>query len=229
MRRSPVAGLRLAFYTIHMKLLLLVLASACALLAGQPAVAHPHIFVETGLRLVPNASGEIVGVDVTWRYDELYSLLVLEDMELDADFDGTLTEQERRALEGFDLNWIEGFEGDLYAAASGSKVTLGPPEGRGTRLAGGQIVSRHFRAFDAPRTRVSLKAYDPTYYTAYDLGIGVDLPEDCEAEIRKADVNAASRMVQNMMGDEIDDPEADFPEVGEAFADEIVVTCAAGS
>lgn len=229
MRRSPVAGLRLAFYTIHMKPLLLSLLSACALQAAQPAVAHPHIFVETGLRLVPNSGGEIVGVDVTWRYDELYSLLVLEDMELDADFDGKLTEQEKNRLEGFDLNWIEGFEGDLYAATPQGQVTLGPPEGRGTRLVAGQIVSRHFRAFEEPRTRVSLKAYDPTYYTAYDLGIGVDLPEGCEVKIRKADVNAASRMVQNMMGDDVDDPEADFPEVGEAFADEIVVTCAAGS
>lgn len=212
-----------------MKPVFLALFSACAALAAKPASAHPHIFVETGLKLVSNDAGEVIGVDVTWRYDELYSLLVLEDMELDSDFDGELTEQERGQLEGFDLKWVEGFEGDLYATAPGGEVTLGPPEGRGTWLADGQINSRHFRAFEEPLARVSLKAYDPTYYTAYDLGIGVDLPEGCKADVRKADVNAASRMVQEFMGDDVDDPEADFPEVGEAFADEIVVTCAAGS
>ena len=96
--------------------------------------AHPHVFVETGLRLVASESGAIQGVEVTWRYDELYSLLVLEDMELDADFDGRLTAAELQVLDGFDLNWVEGFEGDLYAKTAKGALGLGPPERRGTRL-----------------------------------------------------------------------------------------------
>jgi len=205
------------------------LGVAFALLTASlaaPLTAHPHIFVSTGLKLVRAESGMVEGVEVTWRYDALYSLLVLEDMELDHDFDGKLTALERQELDGFDLNWVESFEGDLYASTEAGKLGLGPPERRGISLEKGEIVSRHYRVFTKPAQAFSLKAYDPTYYTAYDLGLGVDLPKGCEAKVIKADVGAASQMVLDLMGDAVDDPEADYPEVGEAFSDEIVIKCA---
>ena len=203
----------------------LVLAVLIASLA-TPLTAHPHIFVSTGLKLVRAESGMVKGVEVTWRYDALYSLLVLEDMELDHDFDGRLTPSEQQQLDGFDLNWVEGFEGDLYAQTANGKLPLGPPESLGTGLEKGEIVSRHYRALAPPAQTFSLKAFDPTYYTAYDLGLGVDLPKGCDAKVIKADVSAAAQTVLDLMGDAVNDPEADYPEVGEAFSDEIVIQCA---
>lgn len=203
--------------------------AACFLLLATPLQAHPHVFVETGLRLVASESGAIQGVEVTWRYDELYSLLVMEDMGLDSDFDGQLTMAELERLNGFDLQWIDGFEGDLYAQSAAGQLKLGAPQNRGTSLAAGQIVSRHYRALETAADRLSLKAFDPTYYTAYDLGLGVDLPEGCTAKVVKADLEAARKLEAELLGDDVDDPEADYPEVGEEFADEIFVTCASGS
>lgn len=207
----------------------LAAALLVAALAAPPLAAHPHIFVATGLKLLRGESGLVEGVEITWRYDALYSLLVLEDMELDADFDGRLTAAELQVLNGFDLNWVEGFEGDLYAKTAKGALGLGPPERRGTRLEKGEIVSRHYRALTPPARAFSLKAFDPTYYTAYDLGLGVDLPAGCEARVLKADVSAASQKVFELMGDAVDDPDADYPEVGEDFADEIMIRCAAAS
>jgi ABC-type uncharacterized transport system substrate-binding protein len=171
----------------------------------------------------------VEGVEVTWRYDELYSLLVLEDMGLDDDFDGKLTQVEMAELDGFDLKWIEGFEGDLYATSAEGKLALGPPKNRGTSIEKGQIVSRHFRSLERSAKTLSLKAFDPTYYTAYDLGLGIDLPEGCEAKVIKADLDAAKRLEAELLGDDVDNPEADYPEVGEEFADEIIVTCVPAS
>ena len=54
---------------------------------------------------------------VTWAYDEFYSLLVLEDMRLDQDADGVLTEAEEQFLSGFDAQWVEGYNGDLVMTA----------------------------------------------------------------------------------------------------------------
>ncbi|MCV2892833.1 DUF1007 family protein [Lentibacter sp. XHP0401] len=196
---------------------------------AAPLGAHPHVFVETGLRLVVDESGQVAGVEVTWRYDELYSLLVLEDMELDSDFDGKLTQAELAQLDGFDLQWIEGFEGDLYAQAGAGKLVLGPPENRGTTVDAGHITSRHYRALaDGPKA-LSLKAFDPTYYTAYDLGLGVHMPAGCKSNVVKADLEAAYKLEAELLGDDVDDPEADYPEVGEEFADEVIVTCASDS
>lgn len=200
-------------------------------LLGAPLGAHPHVFVETGLKLVADEAGRLVGVDVTWRYDAYYSLLILQDMELDADFDGALTGEEQAKLQGFDLKWDAGFEGDLYALADGAKVKLGRPEPRTTMVLDGQIASRHFRPFERPLQAVTLKAYDPTYYTAYDMTQGIALPEGCDVLVKAADVEAATKMVWGMIGTAPSDVGAEeaFPEVGEAFADEIVVTCAEAS
>ena len=71
-----------------------LLPALFAILLPLGAQAHPHIFVDTALALVTNAAGRPAGVEVTWRYDEFYSLLIFEDMGLDGDYDGTLTEAE---------------------------------------------------------------------------------------------------------------------------------------
>lgn len=202
-----------------------------ALLAPGAARAHPHVFVETGLTLVAGPGGGLAGIEVTWRYDPLYSLLLLEDMELDGDGDGMLEPAELARLDGFDLNWIEGFEGDLYMRDAAGPLRLGPPEGRGTRVEDGQIVSSHFRAIEGAGGHGpwQIEAYDPTYYTAYDLSLGVTAPEGCELRITPADLDRAYTLVEEALYATPADPEGNFPEVGEAFADKVLVTCGAGS
>ena len=207
------------------------LLCALALSAPVAAAAHPHVFVETGLALVVDDKGRVTGIEVSWRYDELYSLLVLEDLALDEDYDGKLTDEELARLNGFDLNWVEGFAGDLYLLQGEETLALGPPEGRGTTFDAGQITSRHFRpvsggAADAPWL---IQAYDPTYYTAYDLSLGVTVPEGCAVTVTPADLDRAYTLVEEALYGQPADPEGNFPEVGEAFADKVELTCAAGS
>lgn len=186
--------------------------------------AHPHIFVDTALHVVTDDTGRISGVEVHWSYDELYSLLVLEDMELDGDYDGKLTEAELQALDGFDLQWVEGFAGDLYATVGGEGVTLGAPEGRGTSFENGKITTRHFRPVSGGGAELILRAYDPTFYTAYDLTGGVHAPEGCDVRIEKPDLDAAYAAVEAALEDMPPDPD-DYPEVGDLFADTVRVTC----
>ena len=59
------------------------------------ATAHPHIFVDTALKVLVTDDGQLESIEVTWVYDEFYSLLIFEDLGLDADFDGELTAQRR--------------------------------------------------------------------------------------------------------------------------------------
>ncbi len=195
------------------------------LLTAPVAQAHPHVFVQTGLTLVADAAGRLVGIEVSWTYDDFYSLLLLEDMGLDPDGDGTLTPDELARLDGFDLQWIEGYLGDLYLTAGGAAVDLGPPEGRGTDLVAGQIVTRHFRAFAPQSGPVIVKAYDPTFYTAYDLEGGVTVPDICKLAIQPADLDRAYTMVEEALYKNPAMADDEFPEVGEAFADVVEVTC----
>lgn len=197
-----------------------------AMFAPGAAQAHPHIFIRTGLSLVLGEDGRPAGIEVSWEYDELYSLLVLEDMELDDDYDGKLKPEEAARLEGFDLEWIEGYEGDLYLTGPRGAVKLGPPQGRGTTLSDGKIISRHYRAIEgAGAGPWVMQAYDPTYYTAYDLG-EIAMPEGCAFDIERIDLTAAQMALQEELAKippEV--TETEFPEVGADFADKVRITC----
>jgi len=189
--------------------------------------AHPHVFVDTQLRVQISEDGILQGVEVQWTYDDFYSLLLLSDMGLDPDADGRLEENELILLDGFDLQWVDGFEGDTVAMRAGVPVTLGPPEGRGLKVEDGRITTTHFRPATGPVDGLVIKAFDPTFYTAYSLIGPVDVDEPCVATIEPADLDAAYTMVEELLyATPAAEAKDDYPKVGEAFADTVSLSCA---
>ena len=192
------------------------------------AAAHPHVFVETGLRIDIDAAGMVQGVEVRWTYDELFTMLTFEDRGLDSDYDGTLNPQEIAFLTGFDLNWIEGFEGDLYVSSASEQIALGAPVGRGLSVDGAKITSVHYRPLAQPvqADGLLLMAFDPTYYTAYDLTGGAAIEGPCAANVSPPDLDAAySRLEELLYATPTSVAEDRFPEVGEIFAARVRLTC----
>ncbi len=207
-----------------------MISGLAAWVLGAGAVAaHPHIFVDTGLKVVLNDDGQVSGIEVSWTYDALYTMLTFEDMGLDDDYDGRLTPQEIGFLDGFDLNWAEGFEGDLYVEIAGQPVALGPPEGRGVRVRqDARITSTHYRPRHTPvdPNGLILRAYDPTFYTAYDLTGGVRVKRPCKAAVTPAGLDEAYTLVEELLyAMPANSAEDAFPEVGAAFADTVVIQC----
>ncbi|MEM8653789.1 MAG: DUF1007 family protein [Pseudomonadota bacterium] len=209
-----------------MRLFSLFAAAVAIAVPAVPAFGHPHVFVETRLRVVISDAGRFEGVEVHWTYDDFYSLLLMADLGLDPDGDGQLTDAELRRLDGFDLQWIQGFEGDSYAARGGRAVALGRPQGRGVSVEDGQITSVHFRPAKSAADGLVIKAYDPTFYTAYDLVGPVEVEGPCNASIIPADLDAAYTLVEELLyatpAAEVEDS---YPEVGEAFADTVTLLC----
>ena len=71
-----------------------------------------------------------------------------------------------------------------------------------------------------------VKAYDPTFYTAYSLvgEIAVDGP--CEAQVQPADLDAAYTLGEELLyATPAAQVEESYPEVGEAFADTVTISC----
>ena len=195
-------------------------------LAASQLPAHPHVFVNTSLRLFVDEAGIATGIEVAWEYDAFYSLLIMEDLKLDDDADGLLTPEELALLDGFDLNWIEGFLGDVFVRSDGADVTLGAPEGRGASVAHGVITTRHFRAFRAPADGLELRAYDPTFYTAYSLIAAPDVTGGCRADVEQADLDKAYTLVEELLyALPADQAEDNYPAVGAAFADTVTISC----
>jgi ABC-type uncharacterized transport system substrate-binding protein len=223
--RAYVTGMRTFLSRLA---ILFVLGLSCA----GPASAHPHIFVDAGLHLLRDAGGRVVAVEVTWRYDELYSLILSEDYGLDPDYDLHLTEAETREMLGFDLNWSGGFEGGLVLRQDGLPLEIGPPEPVSlTMLETGQLQSTHRRPVigAAPRVPVEGQIYDPEFYIAFEmiLDIGVRDAPECEVALIRADLDAAYAVLEAAL-EEIGGAvaaEDNFPPVGAHFADRVVISC----
>ncbi|MBR9836576.1 MAG: DUF1007 family protein [Rhodobacteraceae bacterium] len=203
-----------------------LLACFLSLLPAAQAVAHPHVFVDTTLRVVLDDNQRVTGIELHWAYDEFFTLMLLEDMGLDPDGDGVLTGDELAILQGFELdNWPEDFEGDIYLYGDGRKLALGTPEPRGVTVEDGRILSAHFRPLvPVAADGLEILQYDPSYYVAYTLDPEIAVPVPCRAEIAAADLDAAEAAVQAELK-RVPEDQFEVLEVGIHYADRITLTC----
>ena len=214
----------------------LILAALTAL-AALPAAAHPHIFIDTGQQLIFDDTGQLAAIRTIWIYDEFYSLLTLEDRGLDPDGDGLLTPAEHQTLAGFDMNWDAGFDGDTYALQNDQPLKLSRPVEFNAEYKDGKIITTHLRAFesrvDLAQGPVVIKAYDPTYYTAYTIAIPAKIENrtGCTAPIFTPDPTKASAQLMAALSElnatqTLDDLQTEsFPAIGEDFAQFLTLTC----
>jgi ABC-type uncharacterized transport system substrate-binding protein len=206
-----------------------------ALAAALPlaARAHPHIFVDAGFAVTRDGDGRPVSVEVTWLYDELYTLILLQDYGLDPDFDLLLTEEEVAATLGFDLNWSAGFEGGLVIRQGGRRLELGPPEPVSLELVEpGQFRTTHRRAITgAAPGDFAVQIYDPAFYIAFEMILPSQVRDApaCQTTLVRADLDAAYAALEAAIEDigGAVSAEDNFPPVGAHFADRIEVTCPA--
>ncbi|WP_299295969.1 DUF1007 family protein [uncultured Tateyamaria sp.] len=213
-------------YICVMQMRTALLLSSVMSLVPVWGAAHPHVFVDTELTVYVDATGQMEGIEVAWTYDDFYSLLILADLKLDNDGDGRLDPSELQRLDGFDLQWVEGYQGDSYVTRNGKPASLGAPETRGVSVDRGLITSRHFRALSGPADGVEIKAFDPTFYTAYSLTGTVTVKGPCTATQTPADLDAAYTLVEELLyATPAADLEEGYPEVGEAFADTVSLSC----
>jgi len=216
-------------------LILSALLPALALMApAGPARAHPHEFVDATVGFVFDSEVRLTGFEVTWRYDDFTTMLILTDLGLNpAETD--LTAEAAPELQGFDTDWVPGYDGDLWPMADGAPLAMAPPVPGPVTLEGGRIVSRHARALLAPvdprAAEVVVQVYDPEFYIAYTVAqASADLAgTGCRARVFAADFDAAYGRLAAALEELTQaggDLETGFPRVGRDFADEIRIDCA---
>jgi ABC-type uncharacterized transport system substrate-binding protein len=186
-----------------------------------------------GISLTLDEDGRVASVEVTWLYDELYTLIVLQDYELDGDFDGALTEAETARMLGFDLNWNSGFDGGLVLSRGGVALEIGPPEPVSVTLGqDGRMRTVHRRPVSGGpgAGEIEAQVYDEAFFIAFEATLPSTLvgPEPCAPELVRADLDAAYAALEAEMaaiGGAVA-AEDNFPPVGEYFADRLVFSCA---
>lgn len=204
--------------------------------APQLAAAHPHVFIDAGLEVTIDDTGQLTHVKVTWAYDAFYSLLVASDMGLDKDGDGILTAAEEAKLAGFDAKWAPGYNGDMIVRLDGQALKMSGPVRSTAQMIEGQIVTTHLREVTGTPVlggdSLSLKVFDETYYTAFQLTLPVTLNggQACTISRQEPDIDGELARMQAMLlsiDADADLEEMDIPMMGEAFATEILIRCAA--
>jgi ABC-type uncharacterized transport system substrate-binding protein len=212
-----------------MKLVLALLA------LPLPALGHPHVFVDATVEVMFDAQNRATALRIGWTYDDLFSLMIIEDRGLDPDYDTVLTDAEVAQLSGFDMQWEAGYPGDTYALMAGQPLVLSQPKDFTATSAGGKITSMHTRSFDAPLVIGSdplvIEVYDPTYYTSYAI-VGQPVltgATGCSAQVFAPDAAVAEAVYLDAVGkmDAQMLEDGSFPAIGAAYAMEARVTCGA--
>lgn len=212
-----------------------VMAVLCA--SALPALAHPHIWIDTKVEVILDEADRAVALRIDWTYDEFYSLSLMADRGLDPELDGKLTPEEAAALQGFDMNWDAGFPGDTYALLGEAELALSRPEETGAAWDGLRLTSTHLRRFDAPveigAGPLLVQVYDPGFYTAYAIAFDPVLTGGsgaCTAQVWVPDRDAADEALLAALAEFSADVdiEAEFPAIGKEYAEEVRVSCVAG-
>ncbi|MFA8441544.1 DUF1007 family protein [Yoonia sp.] len=211
----------------------LILPLLAALTVPHGATAHPHVFVEAQVTVVFDDGGAL-GVKLDWFYDDLFSLLVTTDLGIDMDGDLQLTAAEQQLLDTQITAWPPDYTGDLEVSQGGAVLVLGEKRDHRMTYADGLFHEVHLRPVPQiadPQAPIGIRVYDPSFYTAYDLRrpVLIEGRDDCTAEVVPADIDAAYALAESLLDGQDPNavgPDEYFPEIGDAFADTIVVTCA---
>lgn len=209
-------------------------AALLSLAAAGPVAAHPHVFADAGYRLIFDDQGRLAQIRTDWRYDELFSLLMVEEKAADADGDGAVSTPELALLQDFDSDWPEDYDGDLHISQNDQPVLAGPPGDWSVDWEDGQLISTHSRSFDPPLDLaagpVVISPYDPGYYVAYAVAPEpvIEGRDDCRVTLAKPDIDAEAQRVADEIANtpaDVDLASLGYLEVGARFAEVVTLTC----
>lgn len=143
-----------------MRLLALLIAVALSAFA-QPAAAHPHVFI--AWQIEPQIeNGAITTVKLQWRFDDLYSDLVLNT--IDRDGDRKLSPTEIEALAKRTLANLTTVKFYARFTLDGAAWQAEKVEHFGARVEGDHVIYVFTLKLPAPAKAVSVASLDPEYY-----------------------------------------------------------------
>jgi ABC-type uncharacterized transport system substrate-binding protein len=204
-------------------------AALVVLLAQAPAArAHPHIFIDGGVDLLFDTEGRLAMLEVTWIYDAMTSLVMLEDLGIDAA--APLSAGDRSRLAAYQTEWDPGFAGDSYLLDGPEPAVLSGPLDADADIVDGRVVitfARDVAVPFRPAPEAVVEVYDPTYFTSYAVTESPRLTGSaagCRAEVVRFEPTAALQPLLDELAAVPIDADPDRA-LGRTFADRIRVAC----
>ncbi len=202
-------------------------------LCTAPALAHPHIFVDSRSSVVFDSTGAITAVRHAWTFDEGFTAFAIQG--LDTDGDGTYTRDELAELAQVNVESLHEFDFFTFASSDTDDIAFGTPRDYwlvydGTRL------TLHFtlpveKAFDAKSEPFSFVVYDPSYFVAFDLPAQAPIElaggdPRCTVSIKRADAldDGMAMMLAQIPASERELPQ-ELARVTETLTNTVTVNC----
>jgi tRNA threonylcarbamoyladenosine biosynthesis protein TsaE len=136
-----------------------------ALLAAEPARAHPHVFVEVVPTLIFQKE-RVVGVVVEWTFDELFSAMIIKDF--DADHNGKISPGETAKLQAGAFDNLKQFGWFVHFHVGNANLPAKSVDGFGAQIVKGRLVYTFTARPPSPvnprEVSWNVLFYDETYY-----------------------------------------------------------------
>lgn len=214
--------------------LYLVMAALMAGFAGTEARAHPHVWIEMQSDVVFTEDGLIKGVNLEWTFDDAYTQMALDG--LDVDGDGLYSQSELAPLTKENIESLKDYEYFTVMRANGEQQKIGPVTDFGQIWSNSKLTLHLQVPLEKPvdpRTQeFVLKVYDPEFFIAIDyagddpVDVVGNMPEACKLVVKPVPTDAELDQTRTMLSTKGADWKPENPEdFGAMFAQAVSIAC----
>ena len=206
--------------------------ASSALLAPQPAAAHPHMYFDAQAVFHVDDQRRLTQLDVAFVVDEFNTLYIVADLGLDADGDGALSGDEPATLSDAMRIGLGDYGYFTELRVDETAFDIAAPRDVVATLQEGRIAARLTYAFNPPidveAAAATLALFDPTYFTAVTMAAApVVLGNDaCAATFTPFEATAQLAQTQELLARLGREETPEDASIGALFADRAVLRCA---
>lgn len=158
-----------------MRLNLVLGAIACSCLGAAPALAHPHVWIQSKAVVVYDPSGRITAVRHGWTFDEAYSAFAVQGF--DKGPDGKFAPEKLAELAKLNVESLAENGFFTIAKANGAKLAFNPPSTYASTYENGALTLNFELPLKTPAKAdrsFLLEVYDPTFFVDFTIAQGDD-------------------------------------------------------
>ncbi len=133
-------------------------------------IAHPHVWVDVSLRVDFDKNGDIASIMEIWRYDEMFSMAVIK--QIDKNGDGDFDAKEESDLKNLYFSSIERFGFYTHIFVNGKEAKTGMKlKDFSARMSDGNLIYVFTIVPEKPlnplKSEIDIGIYDSGYYTEF--------------------------------------------------------------
>ena len=214
----------------------IVMAAMMGCFVAAKAQAHPHVWIEMQSDVVFTDDGLIKGVDLEWTFDDAYTQMALEGLDLDGD--GTYSQAELAPLTKENIASLKDYEYFTVMRANGEQQKIGEVTDFG-QIWSNNKLTLHLQVplekpIDPKKDEFVVKVYDPEFFIAIDyvtkdpVDVVGKMPESCKLVVKPVPTDAELDQTRTMLSTKGKDWKPEVSEdFGAMFAQAVSIACKA--